>query len=390
MRVPLLDLTRDDPETTADLRAAFERVLLSGQFVLGPDVELMERECADYLGAGHAIGVSSGTDALIVALMALGIGPGDEVICPTYTFFATAGAIWRMGARPVFVDSDERTLQIDPERVAAAVGPRTRAIIPVHLFGACADLDPILAVAVPARVPVVEDAAQAVGSRYRERAAGTIGAIGCFSFFPTKNLGCLGDGGLVTSQDADLADRIRVLRVHGMRPKYYHETVGANFRIDTLQAAFVRVRLTRLDAAAEARRRNAVAYRHALTAAEVVGELDEDRGPGASERRHIVLPAGGDDVGHTYNQFVIRVRGPVGSRDGLRAHLAAAGVGSEVYYPVPLHLQRCFASLGHAAGDFPIAERAAAETLALPIFPGLRGDELACVVTAIVDWCRQS
>ena len=390
MRVPLLDLTRDDPETTADLRAAFERVLLSGQFVLGPDVELMERECADYLGAGHAIGVSSGTDALIVALMALGIGPGDEVICPTYTFFATAGAIWRMGARPVFVDSDERTLQIAPERVAAAVGPRTRAIIPVHLFGACADLDPILAVAVPARVPVVEDAAQAVGSRYRERAAGTIGAIGCFSFVPTKNLGCLGDGGLVTSQDADLADRIRVLRVHGMRPKYYHETVGANFRIDTLQAAFVRVRLTRLDAAAEARRRNAVAYRHALTAAEVVGELDEDRGPGASERRHIVLPAGGDDVGHTYNQFVIRVRGPVGSRDGLRAHLAAAGVGSEVYYPVPLHLQRCFASLGHAAGDFPIAERAAAETLALPIFPGLRGDELACVVTAIVDWCRQS
>jgi dTDP-4-amino-4,6-dideoxygalactose transaminase len=374
MRVPLLDLTRDQEATFAALRQAFEQVLVSGRYILGPEVDALEAECASYLGVRHAIGVSSGSDALILALMVLDVGPGDEVVCPTYTFFATAGAVWRLGARPVFVDSEPSTLNVDPERLIAAITPRTKALLPVHLFGQCAELAPILEAARARGVPVVEDAAQAIGARYDGRAAGSLGAIGCFSFFPTKNLGCLGDGGLVTTDDDRLAQRMRILRVHGMEPRYYHHEVGGNFRIDALQAAFLRVKLPLLEAAHEKRRANAAHYRRAF-AAHGVGERD------------VVLPA--ERVGrHIYNQFVIRVPG-MGRRDALRAHLSEAGIGTEVYYPVPLHLQRCFASLGHRAGDFPVAEAAAQDSLALPIFPELRAEEIDHVVASIAGWLRE-
>ncbi|MDA0374049.1 MAG: DegT/DnrJ/EryC1/StrS family aminotransferase [Planctomycetota bacterium] len=378
-RVPLLDLTRSDPDTDAALRAAFERVLGSGQFVMGPDVGEMECECAGYIGSMDAIGVSSGTDALILALMALGVGAGDEVVCPTYTFFATAGAVWRLGAKPVFVDVDPATFNVTPEALEAAITPRTKALMPVHLFGQSADLDGIEAVAARHGVPVVEDAAQAIGARWGARGVGTVGAFGCFSFFPTKNLGCLGDGGLVTTADPDLGRRARILRVHGMDPKYYHQEVGGNFRIDTLQAAFVRVRLAGLDAATERRRRNAAGYRERFAAAGLVRELGDDA-PGG-----LVLPLE-VDPSHTYNQFVVRVTGAQGERDRLRAFLHQEGVGCEVYYPVPLHLQACFAALGHGEGAFPVAEKAAAESLALPIFPGLTDSELDCVVDRIAAY----
>jgi dTDP-4-amino-4,6-dideoxygalactose transaminase len=378
-RVPLLDLTRSDPDTDAALRAAFERVLGSGQFVMGPDVGEMECECAGYIGTPDAIGVSSGTDALILALMALGVGAGDEVVCPTYTFFATAGAVWRLGARPVFVDVDPATFNVRPEALEAAITPRTRALLPVHLFGQAADLDGIEAVGRRHGIPVVEDAAQAIGARWGARGVGTVGSFGCFSFFPTKNLGCLGDGGLVTTADPDLGRRARILRVHGMDPKYYHQEVGGNFRIDTLQAAIVRVRLAGLDAATARRRRNAEGYRERFAAAGLTRELG-DGAPGG-----LVLPLE-VDPSHTYNQFVVRVTGPEGERDALRAFLVEEGVGCEVYYPVPLHQQACFAGLGHGAGAFPVAERAATESLALPIFPGLTEPELDRVVDRVSAW----
>ncbi|MGA0060671.1 MAG: DegT/DnrJ/EryC1/StrS family aminotransferase [Planctomycetota bacterium] len=378
-RVPLLDLTRSDPDTDAALRAAFERVLGSGQFVMGPDVGEMECECAGYIGSADAIGVSSGTDALILALMALGVGAGDEVVCPTYTFFATAGAVWRLGARPVFVDVDPATFNVRPEALEAAITPKTRALMPVHLFGQSADLDGIEDVARRHGIPVVEDAAQAIGARWGGRGVGTVGAFGCFSFFPTKNLGCLGDGGLVTTADPELGRRARILRVHGMDPKYYHQEVGGNFRIDTLQAAFVRVRLAGLEGATARRRHNAAGYRHRFEAAGLARELG-DGAPGG-----VVLPLE-VDPSHTYNQFVVRVTGPSGERDALRAFLHQEGVGCEVYYPVPLHLQACFAALGHGPGAFPVAERAADESLALPIFPGLTEAELDRVVDRVAAW----
>jgi dTDP-4-amino-4,6-dideoxygalactose transaminase len=380
-RVPLLDLTRGDAATETALREAFERVLRSGQFILGPDVGEMECECAGYIGTRDAIGVSSGTDALLLALMALGIGPGDEVVCPTYSFFASAGAVWRVGARPVFVDVDPRSFNVDAARMAAAIGPRTKALMPVHLYGQAADMDAVCAVARDAGLPIVEDAAQAIGTRWGGRSVGGFGAFGCFSFFPTKNLGCLGDGGLVTTDDPELAHRARILRVHGMEPKYHHAMVGGNFRIDTLQAAFVRVRLARLDESTERRRANAARYRQLFAAAGVAAELGEEA-PG-----RIVLPPE-LDPGHTYNQFVVRVTGPAGERDALRAHLTASQIGTEVYYPIPLHLQRCFAELGHRESDFPVAERAAVETLALPIFPGLEPSEIEQVVDVVSSWCR--
>ncbi|MGE0145115.1 MAG: DegT/DnrJ/EryC1/StrS family aminotransferase [Planctomycetota bacterium] len=376
-KVPLLDLTRNDPALLDELRAAFDRVLTSGQYIMGPELDGLERECEAYLGAKHALGVSSGTDALILALMALDIGPGDEVICPTYTFFATAGSIWRLGAKPVFVDIDPVTYNCDAAQTVAAITSRTRAIMPVHLFGQSAAMDPILESANSRGIPVIEDAAQAIGTKYGRRSAGTMGTFGCFSFFPSKNLGCMGDGGLVTTNDTALAERARILRVHGGKPKYYHKFVGGNFRLDPLQAAILRVKLPRLNAATEARRRNARLYETLFRDAGVVSAS-----PMVVESGSIGLPTRVDD--HIYNQFV--VRSP--DRDALRKAMADQGIGTEVYYPVPLHLQECFASLGHSVGEFPHSERAAAETLALPIFPELAEAEIRHVAERVIAFCK--
>lgn len=378
--VPLLDLTRGDPEMFDRLRAAFERVLTSGRYIMGPEVDGFEADCASYIGVRHAIGVSSGTDALVLALMALGVGPGDEVVCPTYTFFATAGSVWRLGAKPVFVDVDPITYNSDAAAIAAKITGRTKAIMPVHLFGQCAEIGPIVELAKKHGIPVVEDAAQAIGSTWRGRQAGSFGEFGCFSFFPSKNLGCLGDGGLVTTDDDALAEHARILRVHGGKPKYYHKVVGGNFRIDALQAAFLRVKLADLDRASEERRRNAALYTELLSAA---GVASDD--PVEVPRGRVGVPVIPDD-GHTCNQFVLRVGH--GRRDAMRKALADRGVGTEVYYPVPLHLQECFASLGHRRGEFPVSERAANETFAIPIFPELTEDEIRYVVDAIVAACR--
>jgi dTDP-4-amino-4,6-dideoxygalactose transaminase len=379
-KVPLLDLTRGDPEITIGLRAAFERVLASGRFILGPEVEALERECAALCEVEHAVGVSSGTDALILPLMVLGIGPGDEVVCPSFTFFATAGSIARLGAKPVFVDIDPGTYNCDPADVVAKVTDRTKAIMPVHLYGQCADMGAIMEIAERRGIPVIEDAAQAISARWNGRPAGSFGSFGCFSFFPSKNLGCLGDGGLVTTNDTALAERARVMRVHGGKPKYRHSVVGGNFRIDALQAAFVRVKLPHLAAASDARRRNAALYERLLTEAGVVSESPVEVPDG-----RIGLPVRVDDS-HIYNQFVVRVGG--GRRDEVRAALTDHGIGTEVYYPVPLHLQECFASLGHREGDFPASERAAREVLALPIFPELTEDEIRFVADNLAAACR--
>jgi dTDP-4-amino-4,6-dideoxygalactose transaminase len=360
--VPFFDRTRGDAAIEGELTAAFQRVLRSGQFILGPEVEAFERECAEALGVRHAIGVSSGSDAVLAALMALRVGPGDEIICPAYTFFATAGAIARLGAAPVFVDIDPSTYLIDPAAVAARLSPRTRAIVPVHLFGRCADVDALLALS---SLPIIEDAAQAFGAVHGGRSAGAMGALGCFSFFPTKNLGGFGDGGLVTTDDAALAARVRALRAHGAPAKNHHTDVGGNFRLDALQAALLRVTRPRVGAAIAARRAHAARY---------------DELFGAAHLAAIVPPPTSPEG--TYNQYVIRVRG-AGVRDRLRTFLADKGVGTEVYYPVALHRQPCFAALGLGEGSLPVAESAARETLALPIFPELTAAEIGVVVEQI-------
>lgn len=350
MKVPLLDLKAQYESIREEIDEAVLRVCASQRFILGPEVAELEKEVAARTGARFAVGVSSGTDALLVSLMALGIGPGHEVITSAYSFFASAGVIVRLGARPVFVDIDPDTFNMDTAAVAARMTERTRAVMPVHLFGRSMDLDPILELAGQAGVAVVEDAAQSFGAAdARGRAAGTVGAAGCFSFYPSKNLGAFGDGGMVVTGDEELAARIRMLRVHGEAPKYHHQLVGGNFRLDSLQAAVLRVKLGHIDEWTEARRRAARRYR------ELLGET-------ASAER-LVLPR--DCPGHVYNQFVIRSP----ERDRLRAFLADRGVGTEVYYPLPLHLQECFASLGCRAGDFPHAEAAARSSLALPIYP---------------------
>jgi dTDP-4-amino-4,6-dideoxygalactose transaminase len=362
--VPLLDLQAQYAPLRQSLLDAITRVCDSQRFIGGPEVEGLERELAAYLATPHAIGMSSGTDALVAALMALDIGPGDEVITPTYSFFATAGSVVRLGARPVLVDIDAGTFNLNVAATLAAITPRTRAIIPVHLFGQSADLAPILDAATPRGIAVIEDAAQAIGSMYRGKPVGNWGAIGCFSFFPSKNLGGFGDGGLVTATDAKLAHRLKLIRNHGMEPKYYHHLVGANFRIDALQAAILRVKLPHLPAWSDARRANAARYR-ALFARAFLSQ--------------VTLPCEAPDRTHIYNQFVIRVP----ERDRLRAHLDAAGIGTEVYYPVPFHLQECFAGLGYKAGAFPVAEAAAQQSLALPIYPELTEAQQAAVVGAI-------
>jgi dTDP-4-amino-4,6-dideoxygalactose transaminase len=382
MLVPLLDLRRGADELDSELRDAFQRVLVSGQYILGPEVEALEAECARYLGCEFAIGVSSGTDALLVALMALGVGPGDEVICPTYTFFASAGTIWRTGARPVFVDSSLEDFNVLPAQIAEKISARTKAIVPVHLFGQMADMDAICHAA--GSIPVVEDAAQAFGATGRAGGAGNAGALGCFSFFPSKNLGGFGDSGLVSSRDAQLADTVRLLRAHGGRPKYHHHVVGGNFRIDALQAALLRPKLRRLAGWTERRRINASLYTDLLQGTGIAApNTGQERGEAA------VLYPRATEGHHIYNQYCVRIIG-AGRRDQLKTYLQERGVGTEIYYPIPMHLQACFASLGHQRGDFPFAERAADEALALPIFPYLRPEEIHYVVDHIATFFAES
>jgi dTDP-4-amino-4,6-dideoxygalactose transaminase len=365
--VPLLDLQAQYAPLRDQLLAAIARVCDSQRFIGGPEVEGLERELAAALGVAHAVGLSSGTDALLVALMALGIGPGDEVITPTFSFFATAGAVSRLGATPRLVDIDPLTYNIDTTAAIDAISSRTRAIIPVHLYGQCADLDPLIEAAGRRGIGIVEDAAQAIGATYKGRQAGSIGTCGCFSFFPSKNLGAFGDAGLLTTRDAALAHEVRLLRNHGAEPKYFHKRIGGNFRLDALQAAVLRVKLPHLEGWSARRRENADRY---------------DRLFGASAAAdRITLPARDPHCTHIFNQYVIRVPG----RDAVRARLDAAGIGTEIYYPVPFHLQECFAPLGYRTGDFPVAEAAAAATLALPIYGELTEAQQDEVVAGVAN-----
>ena len=362
MRVPLLDLKAQYATIRDEIRAALDRVVESQRFILGPEVEALEREIAKYCGCSHAIGVSSGTDALLVALMAIDVGPGDEVITTPYSFFATASAIARLQARPVFADIDERTFNIDISAIEARITPRTRAIIPVHLFGQMADMPSIMEIARKHNLFVIEDAAQAIGAELNHKRAGSIGHAGCFSFYPSKNLGGFGDGGMITTNDEDMAARIRLLRSHGFRAKYYSEQLGGNFRLDEIQAAVLRVKLKYLDRWLDGRRRNAAFYCESL-----------------SRSGTIKLPYEMPHSRHTYNQFVIRtVR-----RDELIAQFKQKQIGCEVYYPLPLHLQACFKELGYKAGDLPASEAAARETLALPIYAELTAEMLEAVAKAV-------
>jgi dTDP-4-amino-4,6-dideoxygalactose transaminase len=368
--VGLLALDRQYAVLREEIRTAIERVCDSGRFVLGPDVAELEAELARALDVPHVISCASGSDALLLALMAIDIEPGDEVILPSYTFFATASAVTRLGAVPIFADIDPATYLIDPTDMQRKVSKRTKAIIPVHLFGRTADMDAILPIARAAGVPVIEDAAQSILSTWHGRCSGGIGDIGCFSFYPTKNLGGVGDGGFLTTTRDDLAKSLKLLRVHGMEPRYYHQVVGINSRLDTIQAAVLRVKLPHLDAWTTARQQNAARYM------ELFSQYDLDE--------HIATPGDEPRGRHVWNQFVIRVAG--GRRDALRAHLAKCNVGTEIYYPVPLHLQQCFAPLGWQKGDLPETERAAEETLALPIFPELEPAEQRTVVGRIAEF----
>jgi dTDP-4-amino-4,6-dideoxygalactose transaminase len=372
MKVPLLDLKAQWQTIRAEVEAAIAPVLESQLFIMGPQVRECEEAVARYSGCPHGIGVSSGTDALLLALMVEDVGPGDEVITTPYTFFATAGSIARLGAKPVFVDIDPVTCNIDTTAIERRITRRTRAIIPVHLFGQMADMDPIIEVARRHQLVVIEDAAQAIGAEYRGRRAGSIGDYGCFSFFPSKNLGAFGDAGMIVTNDTVRAEKLAVLRNHGMRPKYYHQLVGGNFRMDTLQAAVVLAKLPHLDAWTAGRQRNAERYRRLFLAAGLAAD-------GASlDERPIQLPDAVQSR-HIFNQFVVRCR----RRDALRQHLVAAEIGTEVYYPVPLHLQECFRYLDHQTGDLPASEAAANETLALPIFPELTDEQAHFVVQQV-------
>ena len=370
--VPALDLKAQYASLRDEIEPVVRAVLESQYFILGPEVSGFEAAVAEYCGVGQAVGCASGSDALLLPLIALGVGPGDEVITSPYTFFATGGAIWRTGAKPVFVDIEPDTFNLDPTRVEAAVTANTRVILPVHLYGQTADMAPILEIASRHGLSVLEDAAQAIGAAYQGRRAGGLGQVSAFSFYPSKNLGGFGDAGMVTTNDPDLAHKVARLRVHGMEPKYHHHEVGFNSRLDALQAAVLRVKLRHLDAWTEARRDAARRYRELFSTA------------GLGDR--VVLPVERAGHHHVYNQFVIRV--PAAARDPLRAQLSARRVGTEIYYPIPLHLQVCFAPLGHRPGDFPVSEAAAAETIALPIYPELPADAQDYVVEAVTEFLQ--
>lgn len=365
--VPALNLKAQYQSIRDEIEPVVREILESQMFVLGPEVTRLEAEVADYCGAASGIGCASGSDALLLPLLAIDIGPGDEVITTPYTFFATAGSIWRTGAKPIFVDIEPDTFNIDPVRIEAAITPRTRAIIPVHLFGQVAEMGPIQEIARRHGLTVLEDAAQAIGSAYHGTRAGTLGDVAAFSFYPSKNLGGFGDGGMVTTNQPQLARRITRLRVHGMEPKYHHHEVGFNSRLDAFQAAVLRVKLRHLDAWTTLRRDVADRYRN-LFASHGLEEM-------------VGLPIERQGNFHVYNQFVIRV--PAFLRDSLRDYLTARKIGSEIYYPIPLHLQVCFASLGHKPGDFPHSEAAARETIALPIYAELTDAEQRYVVGSI-------
>jgi dTDP-4-amino-4,6-dideoxygalactose transaminase len=364
MTVPLLDLKLQYADLKSEIDEAVHRVLDSTRFIGGPEVSGLEDEVARYSQCKHAVACASGTDALILALRSLGVGPGDEVVTTGYSFFASAGTVVNVGAIPVFVDIDPRTYNMDAHRLEAAITSRTKAVIAVHLYGQCCDLSAVKAVCDKHRLFLIEDAAQAIGAEWEGRRAGSVGDIGCFSFFPSKNLGAAGDGGMLTTQDDALADRLRLLREHGAKPKYYHSIVGTNSRLDALQAAILRVKLRHLDRWSEARARNAALYDQLLEGSPVGRPFRDTRA------RHI------------YNQYVIRVA----ERDALRQHLSERGVGTEIYYPVPLHLQQCFATLGYKTGDLPQSEAAARETVALPIFPELTEEQIRYVAATILEF----
>src|SRR5579871_1520681 len=365
-QVPLLDLKAQHRQIREEVLAEMARVIDSQKFILGEDVQKFEAQIATYCGTKFAVGCASGSDALSLALMALDVHPGDHVLTTPYTFFATAGAISRLGAIPVFVDVEEHTFNLDANLVAEALAshPKIRAIIPVHLFGGYADMDPICAMASKRGIAVIEDAAQSIGSEYKGRRAGSIGQVGCFSFFPSKNLGGYGDGGMVTTNDAALAEKLTALRVHGRTGKYFHQWIGVNSRLDALQAALLSVKFAHLDAWTAGRQRNAERYRTQFAKLSIP-----------------VIPAKPTDyqTRHVYNQFVIR-----GSeRDGLQAYLKGQGIGSEIYYPLPLHLQPCYADLGYKKGDFPVSEKLAAESLALPVHAELAADDVDYICDSI-------
>jgi dTDP-4-amino-4,6-dideoxygalactose transaminase len=367
VKVPLLDLKAQYVTIREEIRAAIDAVVEEQNFILGKQVQALEQKVAALCGVPAAVGCASGTDAIYLALRALGVGPGDEVVTVSYTFFATAGSVWNTGARPVFVDIEPGTYNLDPAKLEAAITPRTKAIMPVHLFGQCADMDPINAVARARGIPVVEDAAQAIGATYHGKPAGSLGAIGCFSFFPSKNLGGFGDGGMAVSADPSLADKMRVLRVHGSQPKYFHAVIGVNSRLDTIQAAVILAKLPHLAAWSEGRRRVAAFYDRAFAAEPQIV-------------RPVTLPGNT----HIYNQYTIRVP----NRDALLKHLSERGVGHAIYYPLPLHLQKCFAFLGHREGDFPESEKAARETVSLPVYPELPEDARAYVAETVLSFFR--
>jgi dTDP-4-amino-4,6-dideoxygalactose transaminase len=383
--VPLLDLKAQYAQIRAEVLPAIEQVCASQRFILGDEVLGLEAELSRYCACAAGIGVSSGTDALLLALMALKIGAGDEVITSPYTFFATAGTIARLGARPVFCDIDPVTYNISPlavqefidrrcesragQLINRATGGAVKALMPVHLYGQSADMDPLMALARQHGLKVIEDAAQAIGTEYKNGVrAGSIGDIGCFSFFPSKNLGAFGDAGLCTTNDAELAESMRVLRVHGGKPKYFHHVVGGNFRIDELQAAVLRVKLKYLDGWTEGRQRNAAVYNKAFS--------------GPQFAKHLSTPRAPENGRHIFNQYIVRVQ----KRDALKDFLTERKIGTEIYYPVPLHLQKCFDYLKHRAGDFPESERAALQTLALPVYPELQDTQLEHVVASIAEF----
>ncbi len=371
--VPALDLKAQYNTLRAELEPVLREVFESQYFIMGPEVSGLEAEIAGYCGAGHGIGCASGSDALLLPLMALGVGPGDEVITSPYTFFATGGAIWRTGARPVFVDIEPDTYNLDPARLEEAITGRTKVVIPIHLYGQTADMDAINAIAARHGLTVLEDAAQAIGASYHGRRAGKLGNASAFSFYPSKNLGAFGDAGMITTDDPVLAKSVARLRVHGMEPKYHHHEVGFNSRLDALQAAVLRVKLRHLDAWTEARREAAERYRAIFLEAGLGGQVG--------------LPVEREGHFHVYNQFVIRVAPD--ARDPLRTHLASRRIGTEIYYPIPLHLQVCFAQLGHRSGDFPVSEAAARETIALPMYPELTENSQRYVVETIAAFLRE-
>jgi dTDP-4-amino-4,6-dideoxygalactose transaminase len=365
MKIPLVDLKAQFDPLRDQMRTAIDRVMDTQQFVLGAEVKSLEDEIAQYSNTKHGIGCASGSDALLLALMALDVKAGDEVVTSPFTFFATGGAIARLGARPVFVDIDPRSFNIDPAQVEAAITPRTRVLMPVHMYGQCADMDPLLEISERHGIPIIEDAAQAIGAEDRVRRAGSVGRLGCFSFYPTKNLGGAGDGGMIVTSDDALAERLRALRVHGGLTEYLHKEVGINSRLDALQAVVLRVKFAKVDHWSNERRRKADHYNQLFAE--------------ASLPYKVITPFIRSDGRHIFHQYVVRV---AADRDALMAHLNKCGIGTKIYYPVPLHLQECFRHLGYKAGDFPESERAAQETFALPVYPELTDEQQRYIVSS--------